>query len=191
MKLLTTAAQVCAVMGAIAAFTATPAHAAEGLYGAVSGSVAMDGDINGLSVDEGNAFGVAVGAEWKALRIEANVDRVSHEINLGGAAADASAMVYGGSAFLDFPITEKLGLFAGGGGGYADAEASLFGTDLTGDGISWNVKAGAAFRLSDTLIGEAYIKHIEADLDMDVPGGGQFNVDYAANFAGVGLRLAL
>lgn len=179
-----------ALVSALAALT-SQAHAGD-FYLKLDGAMAADAEVAGASLDEGSDVGVAVGTKWKFLRLEAGLDRIDHTLNLGGASADVNALAYGGAAYLDVPITERLGLFVGAGAGFADAHASVAGVEINGDGPTWKAEAGAAIRISDNVIGEVFYRHREADIDADLPfGGGQVNLDYQGNFFGAGFRLAL
>mgnify|MGYP000332418779 CR=1 FL=1 len=189
-KLLITTAQGCALFAAMA-IASGPAQAAvfDNWYGKVSAGVSANAEVAGLELEDGLSAGAAIGTDFGPLRIEAGADHIGHTLNLGGAEADASAIYASGTVYADFKATDNIGLFIGAGGGLANAEASLFGTNVTGDGLAWHVKAGAAARMNDRMIFEVAVTHIEADLDFDV-GGGQVNADYTSNFVGAGIRFA-
>lgn len=67
-----------------------------------------------------------------------------------------------------------------------DASASIFGTEINGDGQGWSYAYGGAYRLSDNLVGEVQVRHLEADLSTDFG-----DVDLASDQITLGFRLEL
>lgn len=176
--------QIIASVGAItAAFALAQTASAAPIYARVSvgetSNVAVEGiDLNGDFAYEG-ALGTSIGP----VRVEVGAGHAS--ANFAGA-IEADALVYSATAYLDLPVTERFGVFAGAGLDYLDASANFGYGSLDADGDGWHYTVGGAYRLSETMIGEVAFKHTEASLDSDA---GSFDAEYDTIQAGVRLRL--
>lgn len=164
---------------------ATSADAGE-WYGAVRvGQSQADVSASGSSVsfDEGLSYGGAIGTSVGPVRVEAGVNRLSGDF---ATVVDADALDWNATAYLDLPVGDNASVYAGAGLDYVDGSASIYGYDIdaSGDGYHWTV--GAAYRLSERMIGEVQYTNITADLDTDFGG-----VDLDASNISIGVRLAL
>jgi opacity protein-like surface antigen len=151
-------------------------------YGKVSVGQ-TEADISGVALDEGLAYGGAVGTSIGPVRVEAGVTHLSGDF---AGIVDADALTYSATGYLDLPVGAHASVFAGAGIDYIDGEANVFGStlDASGEGYHWSV--GGAYRLSERMIAEAMFTQTTADLDTDFGG-----VDLEANTVTLGLRFAL
>ena len=178
----------------IAAAAAIPLAVAEPAsaewYGAVSIGQA-DSEIEGVGVDEGLSYGAALGTSWGPLRLEAGVDRISGDLNLGYIAIDTSALDYSLAAYVDLPLGDNASLFAGASVDYVGGQAEILTEqiDASGQGYSWMI--GGAYRLNDRMIAEVQWRQLTADLDAEYDGYDLGEVELVSNIATVGLRLEL
>lgn len=140
----------------------TDANAGE-WYGAARVGVS-EIDVAGAGFDEGLTYGAGLGTSVSFLRLEANVDRLSGELDLGGFSIDADGLVYSATAYVDLPVGDNASVFAGAGLDYVDGEASFFGATIDANGDGWHWAAGGAYRLNDRVIVEAQVREINADL---------------------------
>lgn len=184
MKSVQIGAALVALVGRNALATSADASVID--YAAVRVGQATNTEVSGISFDDGMTYGAAVGKAVGPFRVELGVDRLQGDLNFGGPAIQGEALDYHAAAFLDFSVGERASVFAGAGVDYVDASASIFGTEINGDGTGWNYAYGGAYRLSDNLVGEVQIRHLEADLSTDFG-----DVDLSSDQITVGLRLAL
>lgn len=165
---------------------ATNADASVVDYAAVRVGQATNTEVSGVSFSDDMTYGVAVGKAVGPFRVELGVDRLQGDLNFGGPAIEGQALDYHASAFLDFAVGDRASVFAGAGVDYVDASASIFGTEINGDGQGWSYSYGGAYRLSENLVGEVQVRHLEADLSTDFG-----DVDLASDQITLGFRLAL
>lgn len=177
--------QAGAALVALSAMNAWATQADAAIYGKVSLGQS-GGEIEGVTLDDGTAYGAALGTSLGPVRVEAGVDHISGSINFGPTIS-AEALDYHATAYLDLPVGEHASLFAGAGLDYVDGQASFFGTDIEASGDGWHWAAGGAYRLNDRMIAEAQYRHVSADLDADFVGA----VNLDADVVTLGLRLAL
>lgn len=173
----------CAALAPMA--IAAPASA--DWYGKVSVGQS-EAELNGFGLDAGLTYGAALGTAVGPLRVEAGVDRISGDIDLGFVSANADALDFRASAFLDLPIGDSASIYAGGGVDYVDGEAGAFGTSIDASGTGWHWAVGGAYRLTDRLIGEAQVRQLRVD---DLDAGAFGSVDLDATLVTVGLRFEL
>jgi opacity protein-like surface antigen len=162
-------------------FIAPNAHADE-WYGKLSIGQSS-ADVGGLTLNDGLAYGAAIGTGVGPVRVEAGVARLSGDF---AGAINADALDYHATAYLDLPVGDNASVFGGVGIDYVDGEASFgFGSvNASGEGYHWAV--GGAYRLSERMIGEVQFRRIEADMDSDFGG-----FDVAADELTVGVRFRL
>lgn len=156
------------LLAGIAAFAACAAMAAPADASAWYGSARVgvsEIDAAGVPFDDGLTYGAAVGTTaFDIFRVEAGVDRLTGELDLGGFSIDADALVYSATAYIDLPVGDNASVFAGVGVDYVDAEASFFGSSIDANGNGWHWAAGGAYRFSERVIVEAQVREISADL---------------------------
>ena len=155
-------------------------------YAAVRVGQATNTEVSGISFDDDMTYGVAVGKAVGPFRVELGVDRIQGDLNFGGPAISGEALDYHASAFLDFSVGDRASVFAGAGVDFVDASASIFGTEINGDGQGWNYSYGGAYRLTDNIVGEVQVRHLEADLSTDFG-----DVDLTSEQITLGFRFAL
>ena len=139
----------------------------------------------GFSLNDGDAYGVALGSSFGPVRAEAGVSHL--EGSFAGGILAADAIDYHATAYLDFPISERAGVFAGAGGDYVQAEANTPGPSLEGSGTGYHWALGGAYRLNDNIILEAQFRQVSASVDLDFIG----DTDVDASEVTVGLRFRL
>ncbi len=164
---------------AILACSAAPAFAAPFYLKAEIGTT--DVAVEGINLDDGQTYGAAVGTAIGPVRVEAGVRHVDTGLDLFGVSAEG--LDYSATAYFDFAVTERTGVFVGAGVDYITAEASFgpfFSTDTEGTG--YHYAAGVAHRVSENTILEAQYRHTEADLD---------GLDLELDAVTVGARFAL
>lgn len=145
----------------------------------------VNADVSGFELDGQEALRGAVGTAVGPLRVEAGVDRVSAEANIG-IAIPADAIDYNATAYLDLPVGDNASVFFGGGLDYVEAEASFFGSTIEGSGDGWHYAAGVAYRLNERMIADVEYRHVEADLDF---GGGSADVSADTVMGSIRLKL--
>lgn len=156
--------------------------AADEWYGKVSVGQS-EADVSGLTLDEGLAYGAALGTSVGPVRVEAGVSRLSGDF---AGMFSADALDYRATAYLDLPVGANASVFGGAGLDYIDGEGSIYGSSIDASGEGWHWAVGGAYRLNDRMIAEVQYRQIAADLDTDFGG-----VDLEANEMTVGFRLAL
>lgn len=177
------------ILGAalLAPVLVVPANAAEGWYGKVSIGQNINTEVSGIQLNDDMTYGAAVGTAVGPVRVEAGVDRVAGDLNLGFASVQANALDWSVTGYLDLPVGDNASVFGGLGVGYIDAEANAFGTTIDGSGTEWHYAVGGAYRLNDRLIVEAQYRHTEADsISTDF-----VDVDLSFDAVTAGFRLAL
>lgn len=137
--------------------------------------------VEGINLDDGQTYGAAVGTSVGPVRVEAGVRHVDTGLDLFGVSADG--LDYAATAYFDFAITERTGVFVGAGVDYITAEASIGPwAAFDAEGTGYHYAAGVAHRVSDNAILEAQYRHTEADLD---------GLDLELDAVTIGARFAL
>ena len=175
-----------AVTGAgavVMAFAMAQTASAEGWYGKVSVGETSNAAVEGINLNDGFAYGGALGTAVGPVRVEVGADHVSGDL---GGFVDVDAWAYSATAYADFQVTENTGVFVGAGLDYISASANLGGFTIDGEGQGWHWTAGVAHRFSPGIIGEVSYRSVTADLDTDF---GSLEAEYATVSAG--LRFAL
>lgn len=169
--------------GVIMAFAMAQTASAAPFYAKVSVGETSNAAVEGIDLNDGFAYGGAVGTSVGPVRVEAGVDHLSGDI---GSFVDVDAWDYSVTGYLDLPITENTGVFAGAGLDYIDASANLGFTSIDGEGNGWHWTVGAAHRFAPGLIGEVAYRSTSADLDTDF---GSLEAEYST--VSLGLRVSL
>ena len=172
-------------LGMFSPLMMVPAAEAAPFYAKLSVGQTTQTEVSGFALDDGIAYGVSVGMPVGPLRVEAGVSRLSADVPLIN--AEAHALDYHASAFMDVSIGERASVFAGVGADYVDAQASFFGNEIDASGTGWHWAVGGAYRISERMIGEVQFRQIQADLSSDQIGA----LDLDASEVSIGFRLAL
>lgn len=143
------------------------------------------GEVNGINLDDGLAYGAAIGTNFGPVRVEVGVDHLAGAINFGPT-LEATALDYSATAYLDLPIGDNATVFAGAGVDYVMGEASFFGNNIDAEGDGWHYAVGASYRLAPGIVGEAQFRQVSAELDSDFGP-----VDLDASEVTLGLRFLL
>lgn len=132
-------------------------------------------DLNG---DE--TYGVALGTALGPVRVEASYDVQNFNL-LGLISADARVISLNG--YLDLPVTDRFGLFAGAGPSFVDAELSYGLGSASATGWGYNLAGGATYRLAPNLTAELRVQRTDVTLGDDLDA-----VSYTST---IGVRAAM
>lgn len=169
-------------VAALALVGVAPAHASE-LYAKVGVGQTENASVGGIDLTGDTAYTAGIGTGLGPLRVEGAVSHVSGHLSTF---ADISAYDYQATAYLDVPITQNSGVFAGVGADYVSGTATAFGSSMDANGKGWHYTVGVAHRFAPGLIGE--VSYTKVSADVDTPYGSQ-NADFSTAMAS--LRVAL
>ena len=169
-------------VAALALVGIAPAHASE-LYGAVRAGQTSNTSVEGIDLNDGFAYGGAIGGAVGPVRVEVAADHLSGDF---AGVVDASAWDYSASAILDLPISHDAAVFGGVGVDYVSAEAHVPFGSMDASGKGWSYQAGVSHRFANGVMGEVRYKHTTASLDV---GGGSADLD--TDLVSAGLRFTL
>ena len=153
---------------------------AQDFYGKVAVGQTLNTDVGGLSLSDNSTFGIAVGANVNMFRVEVGVDRLTADISLFQAAAND----YSGTVYFDYPVGDRLKLYAGVGADYVQGRAELGFAHLDGSGWGRHVTAGMSYPISNRITLEAQARVLDSDLEVDYIG----SQDFTAGTATLGMR---
>jgi opacity protein-like surface antigen len=183
-----------------------------GWYFGIGGGLTSTEDSQGLSddlsFDEGWTANVALGHRFGpidaghlgwALEVEALYS--DQDVDADGATtASSDVSLLGGhiNALLEFPVSDFVGLYAGGGLGAASISVGDFSDDLSdfseddGPYFSWQAKAGVRLWSSSGVslsLGYRFVNVDDAELDDG--GGAEFDLETTQHMLELGIRFAL
>lgn len=194
------------------AFADDPDERRSAWYVAIGGGLTSTEDSQGLSddlsFDEGWAAHAAVGHRFGpidagrlgwALELEALYS--DQDVDAEGATtASSDVSLLGGyvNALLEFPISDFVGIYAGGGLGAASINVGDFSDDLSdfseddGPYFSWQAKAGVRlWSQSGVSLSLGYRFVNVDDAELDDGGGAEFDLETTQHMLELGLRFAL
>lgn len=171
-----------AAAAAVPALFASPASALD-LYGVARVGTTTNAEVSayGTTIDlsDGSSLNAGVGARLGGgLYAEADIDRDSADLNLGGIGLDATATTYSGTVGYEFAGLGNVHPYAEVGYGWTQAEATvagLFGVD--GDGWGYHYGFGARVPVTSNVSLDVNYRHRETDLDLDYIGGVDLTTD--------------
>lgn len=172
--------------GALAALAFTGSANAGEWYASVDVGQTVDVEVSGVPFSDGAAYGLDIGYDFGAFRVEGSVNRLSADLDfvvaIEGATTNADL-----TGYWDIPIGDRATLSLGGGVHYAevDAETPIFSLEGEGEGFHYGV--AGAYALTDSMDFEVEFQRRETDLDMDFVGG----LDLEQYVGTVGLRFRL
>ena len=120
--------------------------------------VSTEQSVGGISFEDQNTFGGAIGTAVGPVRVEVGVDR--HNGSAYGGIVQSRATVYNASAFLD----TSSGFYAGGGVDWAQASESFYGCKENDSGFGYHAAVGYAKRISDNIILDAQARYTHLDV---------------------------
>ena len=139
-----------------------PGQASAKVYAEIEAGLTAGTSVEGFNLADDMAFGAFLGTSVGPVRIEGGVSRLSADT--GGLSVHAND--WAGSAYLDFPISDRTSFSVGGGLDYIQAEATSGPWSVDAEGYGYHVSASLGHRVADGVIVEATGRWLQADLDV-------------------------
>lgn len=159
-----------------------PAHASE-LYGAVRAGQTTNTSVSGIDLNDGFAYGGAVGGAIGPIRVEAAADHLAGDF---AGVVKATAWDYSLSGLIDVPISSNTAVFGGAGVDHVEGAAKVPFGSYSASGNGWNWQVGVSHRFAPGVMGEVRYRRVSASLD-----GSGASVDLDTDQITTGIRFAL
>lgn len=169
---------ILGLIGAIGAISAIPAQAEAKVYAEVEAGLTAGTSVEGYNLADDMAFGAFLGTSVGPVRVEGGVSRLSADTS----GLSIHANDWSGSAYLDFPLSDRTSFSVGGGLDYVQAEATSGPWSMDAEGYGYHVSASVGHRVAENVIVEATGRWLQADLDV---------ADVSAPTFTVGVRFGL
>ena len=147
-------------LGVGAAFL--PSQASAEVYAEVEAGLTAGTSVEGYNLADDLAFGGFIGTSVGPVRVEGGISRLSADTS----GLSVHANDWSGSAYLDFPLTDRTSFSLGGGVDYLQAEATAGPWSVDAEGYGYHVSASLGHRVAENVIVEATGRWLQADLDV-------------------------